>query len=516
MLERQSWLTPWLDGQPRLRKPPLLYWAILLTYKLLGINLFAARVWGVLFGAGLAACSCLIYRELFGTTGFLAGLITLASLGVAYQSRIAMLDIPLGLFVSLAVLFALRWGRTGGWTWILLAAAALGLSSMMKGPIGFFFFAAAAVPALWAFRKWRFALSRLPQILGAVVLLLAISFPWPLYMAVRWPQFFAVLGEEIGARRLGSVFAGYPLAVLAGALGLVFPWSGLLVAAIARGLGPRRVGEGREGRWLVAWYLCGTIPFFFMRAFEWYLTPMLPAMGMLAANWLQEAREPLRRTVVQASLLVMALSATLICIPFLWFGLGVVPAALSLGLSVGLVWIALRRPDSPIGVGAVGMLLTGLLGGVYPSLGVNAMPPHLEGTLGSSAVAVYGSDQPALLPMRLGRSVVRIGPAGRDGARSLRGFEGFVFVDGEGGDFEVVAQAARLRAEAVGEFKSFRLGWKRFGRKGATLEDWKAAFQTRSLDDLGSVIRLYRVSPKPALGPRSEPPFSSGVVPDSR
>ena len=25
MMERNSWLTPWLDGRPRLQKPPLIY-----------------------------------------------------------------------------------------------------------------------------------------------------------------------------------------------------------------------------------------------------------------------------------------------------------------------------------------------------------------------------------------------------------------------------------------------------------------------------------------------------------
>src|SRR6185436_712445 len=57
MKERGEWLTPWLNGEPRLRKPPLVYWAILLNYKLFGVNLVSARVWGVLAGAGLALCA---------------------------------------------------------------------------------------------------------------------------------------------------------------------------------------------------------------------------------------------------------------------------------------------------------------------------------------------------------------------------------------------------------------------------------------------------------------------------
>ena len=53
MRERGDWLTPWVNGEPRLQKPPLIYWAILLNYKLFGVSLVSARIWGVLAGAGL-------------------------------------------------------------------------------------------------------------------------------------------------------------------------------------------------------------------------------------------------------------------------------------------------------------------------------------------------------------------------------------------------------------------------------------------------------------------------------
>ena len=108
-LERGTWFTPWVNGEPRLRKPPLLYWAIILSYKFLGINLFAARIWGVLSGAGLAMCSCLLYRALFRKGGILAGLITLATIAVAVEGRRAMLDLPFAFFTSMARLHTSLW-----------------------------------------------------------------------------------------------------------------------------------------------------------------------------------------------------------------------------------------------------------------------------------------------------------------------------------------------------------------------------------------------------------------------
>src|SRR5215813_436382 len=38
MVEAHQWLLPTNDGTPRLQKPPLLYWLIIISYKLFGIN----------------------------------------------------------------------------------------------------------------------------------------------------------------------------------------------------------------------------------------------------------------------------------------------------------------------------------------------------------------------------------------------------------------------------------------------------------------------------------------------
>src|SRR5689334_636465 len=38
MVETHQWLLPTNDGVPRLQKPPLLYWLIIVSFKLFGIN----------------------------------------------------------------------------------------------------------------------------------------------------------------------------------------------------------------------------------------------------------------------------------------------------------------------------------------------------------------------------------------------------------------------------------------------------------------------------------------------
>src|SRR2546422_3384512 len=44
MVETHNWLLPTNNGIPRLQKPPLLYWLIIVSFKLFGVNAAAARL----------------------------------------------------------------------------------------------------------------------------------------------------------------------------------------------------------------------------------------------------------------------------------------------------------------------------------------------------------------------------------------------------------------------------------------------------------------------------------------
>src|SRR5947208_2973944 len=50
MLLRGDWITPYLNGDHYLNKPPLLYWIIALSYSIFGIGEFAARLPQTLIG----------------------------------------------------------------------------------------------------------------------------------------------------------------------------------------------------------------------------------------------------------------------------------------------------------------------------------------------------------------------------------------------------------------------------------------------------------------------------------
>jgi len=498
MLERDSWLTPWVDGQPRLKKPPLLYWGIMLTYKAFGIHPFSARIWAVLSGAGLALCATLLYRALFGRSGMLAGLLVLSTLSVAVEGRRAMLDLPLAAFSGFAVYFALRWGMTGNGVWILAAAFSLGLSVLTKGPVGLMFFAAAALTALCVYGRWRWALARWPHLVGGAILFLLISLPWPLAMAELWPGFLSTVGKEIGTERFGKVFVGSPFSALGGTFGLVFPWSFVMLAAIIGAFGRRDPGTRDRRVWLALWWLASVAPFFLMRSFGRYMMPIVVALCVLCAEWLEAHEGPWKARVLRATVLLLATAAAAAACLGLWFRLGLVIPLLCLGLAGAMVRFGYPKGWAAPTSAAAAVLFACLMGGLYPSLGIGHMPEGIGTLIGGSPAAVYKGTQPSMLSMRLKRSVAELKPETLKDAFRVQGFEGVVFVEEpEASGFEQVSRSLGIGVQRIGGFRTFysRQEWARFARKGAEADDWKRAFRIRSLEPLKTEVLYYRVSP---------------------
>ena len=282
-------------------------------------------------------------------------------------------------------------------------------------------------------------------------------------------------------------------------MGLVFPWSIVLIAAVIRSVRHAQETIGWKNLWLAAWLLGSTIPFFFIETFSRYMMPIIPAACVLCANWLEEVEGLLKTSLLRISVSLIALVALLFCLFFIWFGHGVPIALICLFLVGLMLWITFYMSDTRMAVGAVAVSLAFLMGGLYPSLGINAMPPDLERIVGLSPVAAYNSSQPSMLSIRLRRSAVQIVGGGEKYIRLLRDFDGFVFMretDAEG--FETLARGLDIHFEKAGQFKTFysRQVWIRFVREDATGDDWKKAVRIQSLANLRPSIRYYRVYPK--------------------
>src|SRR5256885_7851768 len=91
MVETHQWLLPTNDGAPRLQKPPMLYWLIIVSFKLFGVNAAAARLPVALAVVVSVALIFLIGERLTDYwRGFIAGLIYLSFCGTFLLARIVM------------------------------------------------------------------------------------------------------------------------------------------------------------------------------------------------------------------------------------------------------------------------------------------------------------------------------------------------------------------------------------------------------------------------------------------
>src|SRR5204863_7293843 len=107
MVESHQWLLPTNDAIPRLQKPPLLYWLIIISFKLFGVNAAAARLPVALGVVASVALIFLIGEKLTDYwRGFIAGLIYLSFCGTFLLARIVMPEPLVSAFIAGAIFCA--------------------------------------------------------------------------------------------------------------------------------------------------------------------------------------------------------------------------------------------------------------------------------------------------------------------------------------------------------------------------------------------------------------------------
>src|SRR5690242_11724977 len=64
MMQRDAWWVPFIDGAPRLKKPPFIYWLGRASFESFGPSLLAARGITVTFALMLTACTAWLGKRL--------------------------------------------------------------------------------------------------------------------------------------------------------------------------------------------------------------------------------------------------------------------------------------------------------------------------------------------------------------------------------------------------------------------------------------------------------------------
>jgi 4-amino-4-deoxy-L-arabinose transferase-like glycosyltransferase len=235
MLRSGNYITPTLNGNVYLAKPPLLYWAIAGVYAATGtIDELTARIPTAVCGLIMVVCAYLAFRRSAGEkVARWTALGLLASPYFMERSHWAELDVPLVLATFLAIVGAYTAWRAGGarrrFGLAALAGVALAAATLLKGPVPYLFLGASYVAYCIAESDDPDTAMRWGAVWTGVAFLIAWIL-WP----IRWVRFpvalvflcvvWMVLVVRYGRPALRRSWAPFLLTLVLG-IGLAAPWA---------------------------------------------------------------------------------------------------------------------------------------------------------------------------------------------------------------------------------------------------------------------------------------------------
>jgi 4-amino-4-deoxy-L-arabinose transferase-like glycosyltransferase len=325
MLQRGEAVVPYLQGEPYLDKPPLLYWCVELGYALVGTRIWVARL-----APALAVHLCVLITYFLGrrTLGerpaFWGALALSLAPGFMCMGRLLLLDGLLTLWTTLSLLAGFEGVRDERlrWSWWLVAGVACGLGVLTKGPIA----VVLVVPPLVMYRWLSNSGCRIRLAYWAAFagVLLGITLPWYLAMCGRVPAFAREFFWEHNIRRFLAPFAHqhgvwFYAPVLLGGL---FPGTLLLVPLVrfllASDADTLRLRTPQLGFQLLAGGWC--VFFFTLSACKLptYILPAFPPLCLALGYFLVHTRRaPSRGTVaLLTTTFLVLLSAHYLVLPW--------------------------------------------------------------------------------------------------------------------------------------------------------------------------------------------------------
>jgi 4-amino-4-deoxy-L-arabinose transferase-like glycosyltransferase len=374
MIERGDWLIPYYRGEPFFDKPPLTYWLMASAFHLFGMTPGAARLVPAGAALGVLASTMWLGLLLFGRRTALVGASVLAtSLAFAVFGRVAMSDMLLTLWSTLAVALGVRASREGSGPWVAALGAVLGLGFLTKGPVAVLFPGLALLLVLVESRGRVPRLARPTPLLGGLALAAFVGLSWFVAVYVRLgsgPLEYFFLRENF-ERFAGDTYDSgrspffYVFTYLAEGL----PWSLFLPLAIRRWW--RREGPGHRAQGLLLlWVGLMLVPLSLSRGkIDYYLLPLYPALSLLIGCFFAGGPFDRFERIWTRAVLVL-LAAALVLLPLAC-------------RAIAPDWLPGQAAVALVGAVAVVGGLAGLVAAVRPR------PERVLGVLGATSACVF-------------------------------------------------------------------------------------------------------------------------------
>jgi 4-amino-4-deoxy-L-arabinose transferase-like glycosyltransferase len=189
MMSSGDWINPQLNAQPRWDKPILFYWLIIASSFVMGVSEFSARFPSALLGFSLVLIAFLwLLRNDRLKVALLAGLILCTQIEFCVLARLAVTDMALCFFKSLALMIAFEAWRNNDGRNMIYVYAACALAVLTKGPVGIL------IPAIvfFCFLVFSGNLSfiKKSRFLAGTCIFLCIAAPWYVTQSLLYGDFF--------------------------------------------------------------------------------------------------------------------------------------------------------------------------------------------------------------------------------------------------------------------------------------------------------------------------------------
>lgn len=305
MFELGNWVTPFIEYDvPFWAKPPLSFWLTAISYKIFGVNEFAARLPSFLVMAATAWLIASLVNSRDKSADKSAGMISaliLSSMALFfYLAGGVMTDPSLAFGVTLTMVAFWRAVVMQQKKWGYAFFAGVAIAMLAKGPIGVVLMGMPIfVWVLWH-KKWKDLWQNLPWVIGTL-LTVAVVLPWYMLAEMRTPGFlhYFIIGEHFerflnkgwkgdlyGSGRAHPIFTIWAFGFVA-----MLPWSPLLVAApfaanLRKSLSITNAGDKSWQLYLWLWALAPLVFFSLAKnILLTYVITSLPAFAILLAPY---------------------------------------------------------------------------------------------------------------------------------------------------------------------------------------------------------------------------------------